>query len=200
METTPKVTKTLEQRQADQVDELKELQALQMAAFDDPSLIKWIKANLDPRQSIKDYERDYVHILLTSRINNEATKSYLDETKTILIHPGQFDALIATGIFSGYDDARVIHDPRTNRPKTYALKAEPVPQVAPGAVKVDDSVLAAREQKIVEREKNIEAQLAEMRELAAQIKGKGPQAETLPDFNEDDQQERTAPARSHKKK
>jgi hypothetical protein len=202
MDKPQKITTTLDQRLADQVDELKELQTQQMAAHDgDQDAIKKIKANRDPKLEVKDYEADYVHILLTQRINNEATKEYIEETKTIKLHPNQVDQMIATGIFNGYDDARVIHDPRAGKVKEFRLKSEPVAQVQPTPI-VDASVTAAREQKIADREKAIEAQLAEMRELAAQIKGKSSQApaETLPDFDEDAQQERTAPPRSHKKK
>jgi len=170
METNPKVTKTREQRQADQVDELKELQAKQMAAHDDPGSIKKIKANLDPKYEVKEYEKDFVHVLLVSRLNNEATKSYIDETRVIKVHPGNLEAMISTGIFGGYDDAKVIHDPRTNRPKDYRLKAEPVPQAKAAPTPVDESILAAKEQRIADLE----------RRLAKLEKG-----EDLPDLEDD---------------
>lgn len=142
----------------DQVDEINELKAQQMAAHTDPSSVKKIKANLDPKIEIKETERDYVHILLTQRLHNEATKEYINETRVLRLHPTNLEAMIATGIFGGYDDAKVIHDPRTNRPKDYKLKAEPVPQgkIAPSAP-VDDSVLAAKEQRIADLEKRLAA-------------------------------------------
>ena len=198
-EKTPKAA-TREQRLADQVDELKALQVKQMAAHDgDQTAIKTIKANLDPKYEVKDYERDYVHILLTQRVNNEATKSYIDETRVMKLHPNNLEQMISTGIFGGYDDAKVIHDPRTGKnKKEIKLKAEPVPQVAP--VKIDDSALAAKEQKLAEREKRLAEQEARLDAKLEKLEGKGSQAETLPDFDADDQQERTAPARSHKKK
>jgi len=188
METAPKVTRTREQREADQVDAIKSLQAQQMAAHDgDESAIKKIKANRDPKLEVKDYEADYVHILLTSRINNEATKEYIEETRIVKIHPNALDQMIATGIFTGYDDARVIHDPRTGKQKDIKLKTEPVPQVsAPG---IAESNLAAREQKIAERERRLEAALA-------RLEGKGSQ--DLPELEDD--QVKSKPSPVNKKK
>jgi len=186
METAPKVTRTREQREADQVDAIKTLQAQQMAAHDgDDQAIKKIKANRDPRQEVKDYERDYVHILLTSRINNEATKEYIEETRTIKVHPNQVEQMIATGIFNGYDDARVIHDPRTGKVKEFKLKAEPVPQVSAAPVKVDDSVLAAKEQRIADLERRL-----------AKLEGNGSQ--DLPELEDD--QVKSKPSPVNKKK
>jgi len=177
-------TKTREQRQADQVDELKALQAMQMAAHEgDETAIKKIKANLDPKYEVKDYEAGYVHILLTQRVNNEATKSYVDETRVMKLHPNNLEQMISTGIFGGYDDAKVIHDPRTGKnKKEIKLKAEPVPQVAPA--QIDASELAAREQKVAERERRLEAALAK-------LEGKGSQ--DLPEL-EDDQATKTKTA------
>lgn len=165
-------TKTREQRMADQVDQIKDLQAKQMAAHNgDESAIKMIPANRDKEYEIKEYEKDYVHVAAISRIHNEATKEYKEEKRIIKIQPNNLDTMAASGAFNVYDDVKVIHDPRPGKAKEVKLKT------------TEPSVAQAKPS---QREKELEDRLAKLEaQLSAKEKGKAPVAESLPDLDEE---------------
>jgi hypothetical protein len=165
---------TAEQRQAKQVDELKSLQEKQLkAAEGDESAIKTIGANRDGKYKIAEHDKDYIHIATLTRNLDSDQKKFFDESRVIKIQPNMFDQMLKNSAFASYDDVKVIHDPRPNAPKDYALKPTlPVSQDE-AANQIKDAALAAREQKVKDAEKRLDAKMAEL-EAMLSASGKKP--------------------------
>jgi hypothetical protein len=84
--------------------------------------------------------------------------------------------MLINSAFAAFDEAKVIHDPRPNAPKDIALKPQPLKGNNPfndeAALKANDAALAAREQKLKDAEKSLDAKIAELNKLVAQTQQK----------------------------
>lgn len=190
METRPKAV-TREQRLADQLDENNELKLKQMAAHNgEKDAIKMIPANMDKNIKIKENDEGHVHVLTITKTYNEATKTLHEEPRTIKIQPNNLDQMIAAGTFNVYDDVRVIHDPRPNKGKTVLKTSEPKIPTLPGQ---NDAALAAREQKLAERERAVEERLARLEKLGQQPQDPGAK---LPEIDLEASQGKQAPSKT----
>lgn len=171
-------TSSAEMRKAQQSDKLRELQrAQQKAAGGDKNAIKEVAANRDKKARIKEHEKDLVHIKVLTRTIDNDSKTFHDERRVIKIQPRNIDQMIKDGAFAAYDEAIVIHDPRENAPKEYALKPSVVmpPSLSgPG----NDAALAAREQQLKDRERRQEEAEARLDAKLAQLEQAGKAAKT----------------------
>jgi hypothetical protein len=141
-----------------------------------------IPANRDPKSKIKETDKDLIHVAVVTRNLDADNKVFHDEARVIKIQPRIFPQMIVNSAFAAFDEAKVIHDPRPNAPKDYALK--PAPLKGTNAfneeAKVSDAALAAREQKVKDAEKSLDAKIAELNKLMAQTQAKQtPQKQTV---------------------
>lgn len=203
------VTTEHDKRIAEQQIEQRELQrAQQKAAAGDSKAIKKIKANKDSKFEIGEHEQDLIHVSVLTRTLAADQQSFHEISSVKKIQPRIFDQMIANSAFAAYTDAKVIHDPRPNAPKVYALKpmaAQTTPAL--GANEADlahrEAALAAREEQINKNQKALEERLAKLEQgnkpaLKVQADspdvGNGPgnltgqtgqDGDDLPDFNID---------------
>lgn len=157
-----------EQRSARQFAEMKDLQDKQIKVANGETEAETIPANKDANIKIKASDKDYVHIAAVTRNLAPDQKSFFDESRVIKVHANQFNQLVNSNAFAAYDDVKVIHDPRPNAPKEYALKPlQPgqTPPVDMAAIKANDAALAAREQKVKDLEKSLDKKIAELNRL-----------------------------------
>ncbi len=127
METTPKRSRTREEKLAQQRDDLLELKGKQIrAAAGETDAIETQKGNKDKAYVLPENEAKYVHLKTTIKHLDEATKSIKKEDRIIKIHAREFDRRIAEGAFKTYDEVKVLHDPRANAPKEYNFGVETV--------------------------------------------------------------------------
>ena len=167
METAPKKTLTIADRQALQLDASKDLQERQQAASEGGEPLEEIPANRNKNFKIRKIEENYVHLAVGERLLAPDQKSFITRSSIIKVQPNNFAQMVLNNAFAGYDDAQVIHDPRKNAPKEYALK--PVNERFVGEPEVDtakfDAALAAKEQKLREMEARVDKKIAELTAL-----------------------------------
>ena len=103
--------------------ELQELQQAQLSG-NAPT----IKANNSDKHEIAEAEKDYVHVELTTRTNNPATRKYDEKKRVVAFRPQEFEAMEGSNAFAGYDSVEIIHDPRTKTERTKTDDKAPAPK------------------------------------------------------------------------
>lgn len=164
MDTTLLVTP--ESRLMKQKEDLRKLQRDQQAALaGDKEKIRMIKGNKDSKHEIAEHEKHLIHVYTNIKTVDVDTKTIHEEERIVKVHARNFDQLIKDGAFAVYDEVKVIHDPRKNAPKEYNLRPNVPASASLTAATMTDAALAAREQKLKEREKQIEERLAKLEAL-----------------------------------
>lgn len=131
---------TKDQKQARQQSELSALKQDQIAIALGEKEGEFVEGNRKPGTQIRALEaKGYVHVWTRVKHLDQGGKSFTNEDRTIKIHAREFDNRVKDGAFKTYDEVEVIHDPRKNAPKEYALK----PEILGAAGDVQDKVNAA---------------------------------------------------------
>lgn len=175
-----KITKTQEQRLSDQMDDLAQKKADQLANGK-PTVV----ANRDSSYQIpEDEQDDYVHVWTRIRNMNPDQKSFTDEDRIIPVHANLFDAKVSQGAFSLYDEVKVVHDPRKEAPPKngkYALKVDVIKQspqtAAPGKdlkekenkLRVIQEEQEKKSEELEDKETELEDKETELKKTAEQI-------------------------------
>jgi hypothetical protein len=169
-----------EKKMADQVDALNTLRQNQKAALaGDKKAIAMVDANKEKGAKVPAHEQHLIHIATLTRTLSADQKSFIDQRRVIPVNTRNFNQMIKDGAFAAFDEAKVIHDPRPDAPREYALK--PVDLSTSAAMPVNDAALAAKEQKLAEREKKIDAALAMLADKEKAIDAKLAQMNKAPE-------------------
>lgn len=126
-------------------------------------------ANIDHNFKINTAEAaGYVHVWTEVRHVAQDQKTVSSETRIIKIHARQFDEKVREGMFLQYDEAKVIHDPRPNKPSSYNLKpaiGQFTPQSANPNLAARERDLAVREQQLKQQEDEIKNRLENIKRM-----------------------------------
>lgn len=126
METT-KRNLTRDEKLSLQQDNLLEQKGRQIeAANGNESAMPTVKGNRDKsgKYRVLQLEEGYVHVKTIVKHLDQTQKNFVNEETIHKIHAREFDRRVREGAFKTYDEAEVLHDPRTNAPKAYSLKGD----------------------------------------------------------------------------
>ncbi len=120
--------KTEDQRRSDQVNKLAELQRQQLEDLqtpeDKPVGYEWIEASQNPKVKIKSTEKHLMHIQVSKKEHDPIKKTYVENKKLIYVYPSLYANQVIAGKFKEFDNAAIVHDPRTKEQRDSLVAAQ----------------------------------------------------------------------------